>query len=54
VTADSVQVRAVRRNGACVLQIAGELDTMAADTFAERADAAVRSLPWPVLVDLSA
>jgi anti-anti-sigma factor len=53
VTADSVQVRAVCRNGACVLQIAGELDAMAADAFAERADAAVRSLPWPVLVDLS-
>jgi anti-anti-sigma regulatory factor len=36
-----------------VLQIAGELDALAADTFAEHADAAVRSLPWPVLVDLS-
>jgi anti-anti-sigma factor len=53
VTADSVQVRATRRNGACVLQITGELDEMAADAFAERADAAVRSLPGPVLVDLS-
>jgi anti-anti-sigma factor len=53
VTADSVQVWAVRRNGACVLQIAGELDAVAADAFAERADAAVRALPWPVLVDLS-
>jgi anti-anti-sigma factor len=53
VTADSVQVRAVRRNGACVLQIAGELDAMAADTFAEHADAAVRSLRGPVLVYLS-
>jgi anti-anti-sigma factor len=53
VIADSVQVRAVRRNGACVLQIAGELDAMAADTFAEQVDTAVRSLPWPVLVDLS-
>jgi anti-anti-sigma factor len=53
VTADSVQVRAVRRNGACVLQIAGELDAMAADAFAEHADVAVRSLPGPVLVDLS-
>jgi anti-sigma B factor antagonist len=53
VTADNVQVRAVRRNGACVLQIAGELNAMAADAFAERVDAAVRSLPWPVLVDLS-
>jgi anti-anti-sigma factor len=37
----------------CVLQIAGELEAMAADTFAERADAAVRSLQGPVLVDLS-
>jgi anti-anti-sigma regulatory factor len=36
-----------------VLQIAGELETMAADAFAERADAAVRSLRGPVLVDLS-
>ena len=51
--ADSVQVRALRRNGVCVLQIAGDLDTMGADAFAERADEAVRSLPWPVLVDLS-
>jgi anti-sigma B factor antagonist len=53
VTADSVQVRSVRRNGACVLQIAGELDAMGADAFAGHADAAVRSLPGPVLVDLS-
>jgi anti-anti-sigma factor len=53
VAADSVQVRALRRNGVCVLQIAGDLDTMGADAFAERADEAVRSLPWPVLVDLS-
>ena len=52
-TADSVQVRAVRRNGVCVLQIAGELEAMGADAFAERADAAARSLPGPVLVDLS-
>jgi anti-anti-sigma factor len=36
-----------------VLHIAGELDVMSADAFAEHADAAVRSLPWPVLVDLS-
>jgi anti-anti-sigma factor len=36
-----------------VLQIAGELDAIAADAFAERADAAVRPLPGPVLVDLS-
>jgi anti-anti-sigma regulatory factor len=36
-----------------VLQITGELDAMAADAFAEHADAAVRSLPGPVLVDLS-
>jgi anti-sigma B factor antagonist len=53
VIADRVQVRAVRRNGACVLLIAGELDVIAADAFAEQADAAVRSLPGPVLVDLS-
>jgi anti-sigma B factor antagonist len=53
VTADSVQVRAVRRNGVCVLQVAGELEGMGADAFAERADAAVRSLPGPVLVDLT-
>jgi anti-anti-sigma factor len=43
----------MRRNGACVLLIAGELDAVAADTFAERVDAAVRRLPGPVLVDLS-
>jgi anti-anti-sigma regulatory factor len=48
-----VQVRAVRRNGACVLQIARELDAMTADAFAGHADAAVRSLPGPVPVDLS-
>jgi anti-anti-sigma factor len=53
VTAGGVQVQAVRRNGACVLLIAGELDAMAADTFAERVDAAVWSLPWPVLIDLA-
>ena len=43
----------MRTNGACVLQIAGELDTATADAFAECVDAAVRAQPWPVLVDLS-
>jgi anti-anti-sigma factor len=52
-TADLFQVWAVRRNGMCVLQIAGELDASTADAFAERVDAAVQRLPGPVLVDLS-
>jgi anti-sigma B factor antagonist len=50
---DGVQVRAERRNGTCVLRISGELDTMTADTLGERADAAVRDVPGPVLVDVS-
>src|SRR5262245_54371877 len=48
-----VQVRAVSLNGACVLWITGELDTMSAGALAGRASAAMASVPGPVVVDLS-
>lgn len=51
--ADGAQVRAERRNGACVLWISGDLDAMTADTLGERADAAVQGVPGSVLVDVS-
>jgi anti-sigma B factor antagonist len=50
---DDLQVDAVRRNGACVLRISGELDSMTAEVLADRVDAAVQVLPGPVVVDLS-
>lgn len=50
---DGLRVRAERRNGACVLRISGELDTMSADTLGERADAVVGGMRGPVLVDVS-
>jgi anti-anti-sigma factor len=51
--ADYLQVQAERRNGLCVLRVTGELDTMMAGLFAERAEAAVQAIPRPVLIDLS-
>jgi len=50
---DYLQVRAERRNGLCVLHVAGELDMTTADEFAESADAAVQSMHGPVAFDLS-
>ena len=52
---DGVHVWAVRRNGACVLRVAGELDVATtADDLVARAAASVRAVPGPVLIDLSA
>lgn len=50
--ADYLQVQAEQRNGLCVLRITGELDTVMAGVFAERAEAAVQAIPRPVLIDL--
>src|SRR5262249_19829006 len=50
---DYLQVRAERRNGMCVLQITGELDMGMTATFLARADAEVRAVPGPVIVDLT-
>jgi anti-anti-sigma regulatory factor len=55
VATDGVHVWAVRRNGACVLRVAGELDVATtADDLVARAAASVRGVPGPVLIDLSA
>lgn len=51
--ADYLQVQAERHNEVCVLRITGELDASKADAFADNADAVVRTMPRPVLVDLS-
>lgn len=51
--ADYLQVQAVPRDGLCVLRVTGDLDTMMAGVFAERAEAAVQAIPRPVLIDLS-
>ena len=52
---DGVKVWAARRNGACVLRVAGELDVATtADELVARAAASVRAVPGPVLIDLSA
>lgn len=48
-----LQLYAECRDGLCVLRVAGELDTLVADTFADRADAVVRAVPGLVMVDLS-
>jgi anti-anti-sigma factor len=53
VSADTVQVEAVRRYGVWLLRISGELDSESADSFTERVDAAVQGLTGSVLVDLS-
>lgn len=50
---DYLQVRAAYRNGLYVLRIAGDLDSLMADTFAVRADAALSAARGPVVVDLS-
>lgn len=52
-TDDRLRVRTASLNGTCGLRIAGELDTMVADSLAGRARAAVDAVPGPVLVDLS-
>lgn len=49
----AVQVQGERRDRSSVLRITGELDAVMARALAERADAAMRMLPLPVLVDLS-
>jgi anti-anti-sigma regulatory factor len=51
--ADYLQVQGERRGRSGVLRITGELDAIMARALAQRADAAMRILPWPVLVDLS-
>lgn len=50
---DNLHIRAERRNGMCVLRIAGELDELTTDTFTAHAGAAVRAVPGPVAVDLT-
>ena len=50
---ESLRVHAELRNGLCLLCISGQLDTAAAGSLAERAGAALRAAPGPVLVDLS-
>lgn len=52
-TDEYLQVHVRRLNGLCLLRISGEFDMAAAASFAERADAAPRAAPGPVLVDLS-
>lgn len=52
-TGESLQVHAEPGNGLCLLCIGGELDAAAAGSLAERAGAALRAAPGPVLVDLS-
>ena len=52
---EAVQVWAARRNGACMLRVAGELDVATtANALIERATESVRAVPGPVLIDLSA
>jgi anti-sigma B factor antagonist len=52
-TGESRQVHAEPGNGLCLLCISGQLDPAAAGSLAERAGAALRAAPGPVLVDLS-
>ena len=50
---DDLQVHAERSHGLCVLRITGELDTTVAAAFADHANAVVRTIPGPLLVNLS-
>lgn len=48
-----LRVDAERRNGVCVLRIAGDLDAGMANALIDYANAAVQAIPGAVLVDLS-
>lgn len=50
---DDLHVHAERSHGLCVLWITGELDTTVAAAFADHADEVVRTIPGPLLVNLS-
>jgi AraC-like DNA-binding protein/anti-anti-sigma regulatory factor len=51
--ADYPRVQAEHRNGLQVLRVLGELDSIAASAFAERASQSIRDTHGPVRVDLS-
>jgi len=51
--AGCLRIQVESRNGLCVLRVIGDLDFLAAEEFAERAEQAVLAVPGPVVMNLS-
>lgn len=49
-----LQIKAERRDGMCVLRVAGELDAATTGAFTAHANAVLHAVPGPVAVDLTA
>jgi anti-anti-sigma factor len=51
--AGCLRIQVESRNGLCVLRVIGDLDFLAAEEFAARAEQAVQAVPGPVVMNLS-